>query len=282
MKKLSIHITLILITFISSNVYGGKLFDTLTSLKKVIDKVSNEETDENQYEGQDNIVNNGNKVIKRFSKSKKLLPKIYKGHEVTIYCGCKYKGKKPNFKSCGYKPKKDNKRANRIEWEHIVPAHAFGHSFKEWRVGSEKCVNKKGKKFKGRKCAGKNKTFALMEADLYNLYPAIGEVNGLRSNYPIAEIPGEKREFGSCDVEIYKKKMEPSDQVKGNVARTYMYMEKAYPGRGIISKKNKKLIAAWDKLDPVDKWECERSKKIQKIQKNTNQVLNKACKDKGF
>ena len=73
--------------------------------------------------------------------------------------------------------------------------------------------------------------------------------------------------------------MEPRDQVKGNVARTYMYMEKAYPGRGIISKKNNKLIAAWDKLDPVDKWECERSKKIQK---NANLVLDKACKDKGF
>ena len=94
MNKLSFYITLIFITFISSNVYGGNLFDTLTSLKKVIDKVSNEETNENQYEGQDNIVNNGNKVIKKFSKSKKLLWKIYKGHEVTIYCGCKYKREK--------------------------------------------------------------------------------------------------------------------------------------------------------------------------------------------
>ena len=48
-----------------------------------------------------------------------------------------------------------------------------------------------------------------MEADLYNLYPAIGEVNGLRSNYSMAMIPGEKREFGTCDVEIEDKKVEP-------------------------------------------------------------------------
>ena len=47
MNKLSFYITLIFITFISSNVYGGKLFDTLTSLKKVIDKARNEETNEN-------------------------------------------------------------------------------------------------------------------------------------------------------------------------------------------------------------------------------------------
>ena len=29
-----------------------------------------------------------------------------------------------------------------------------------------------------------------MQADLYNLQPAIGEVNGLRSNYQIGEIDG--------------------------------------------------------------------------------------------
>ena len=34
--------------------------------------------------------------------------------------------------------------------------------------------------------------FRYMEADLYNLQPAIGEVNGLRSNYSMEMIPGEK------------------------------------------------------------------------------------------
>ena len=73
-----------------------------------------------------------NTQITSFSKSKKLLLKLYKDNPVTLYCGCSYKGKKPNFSSCGYIPKKDNKRANRIEWEHIVPVHSFGQSFSEW------------------------------------------------------------------------------------------------------------------------------------------------------
>ena len=39
-----------------------------------------------------------------------------------------------------------------------------------------KCI-KNGKKFKGRKCARKiSKKFRLMEADLYNLQPTIGEL----------------------------------------------------------------------------------------------------------
>ena len=82
--------------------------------------------------------------VSSFSKSKKLLLKLYKVHPVTLYCGCSFKGKKPNLSSCGYIPKKNKKRANRIEWEHVVPAHAFGQSFPEWKNGHPKCVSKKG------------------------------------------------------------------------------------------------------------------------------------------
>ena len=59
--------------------------------------------------------------------------------------------------------------------------------------------------------------------------------------------------------------------------RTYMYMDSVYPGRGIISKKNRKLFDAWDKSDPVDEWKCERTKKIEKIQGNRNEVLMAKC-----
>ena len=85
-----------------------------------------------------------NTQITSFSKSKKLLLKLYKANPLTLYCGCSFKGKKPILSSCGYIPKKNNKRANRIEWEHVVPAHAFGKSFSEWRDGHPKCVTKKG------------------------------------------------------------------------------------------------------------------------------------------
>ena len=84
---------------------------------------------------------------------------------------------------------------------HIVPAHAFGQSFKEWREEHSKCKTKKGKSYKGRKCASKiNKQFKRMEADLYNLVPAIGEVNGDRSNYSMSMIPSEVRSYGVCDL----------------------------------------------------------------------------------
>ena len=55
-------------------------------------------------------------------------------------------------------------------------------------------------------------------------------------------------------MEIEDRKAEPPLNVRGDIARTYLYMDVAYPGRGIISKKNRKLFAAWNRQDPVDRW----------------------------
>jgi deoxyribonuclease-1 len=57
-----------------------------------------------------------------------------------------------------------------------------------------------------------------MESDLYNLVPAIGEINGLRFNYSFAMILGEQREFGTCGMEIENRKAEPRPEVRGNIA----------------------------------------------------------------
>ena len=122
-----------------------------------------------------------------------------------------------------------------------------------------------------------NKEYRRMQADMYNLYPAIGEVNGRRSNYSMVIIKGEKRDFGQCDVEIKSRKVEPKESIKGEFARTYMYMDSVYPCRGIISKKNRKLFDGWNKSNPVDQWECERAKRIEKIQGNRNEVVMKSC-----
>ena len=90
-------------------------------------------------------------------------------------------------------------------------------------------------------------------------------------------IEGEKREFGKCDVEIKRRRVEPREEVRGEIARTYMYMDSVYPGKGIISKKNRSMFEEWNRSDPVDEWECERAKKIEKIQGNRNEVVMGNC-----
>jgi len=226
----------------------------------------------------------GNTTFQSFNKAKKILLKeVYYDHLTTFYCGCPFSINKKIIPSDKYTPKKKWKRAYRLEWEHIVPAHAFGQSFSEWRNGHPECVSSKGKPFKGRNCTRKMVvTFRYMESDMYNFVPAVGEINGLRSNYSFGMIPGEKREFGNCDMEIENRKAEPPPEKRGNIARTYFYMDWAYPGHGIISKKNRKLFQAWDKEDPVDAWECERCQRIEEIQGNENPFVKEPCQAVGL
>lgn len=196
-----------------------------------------------------------------FSKSKRILAEIYADQPVSFYCGCDYKkkGKKliPDLDSCGYDPRKNAKRAKRIEWEHVMPAWAFGHQLQCWQDG-------------GRKNCRKNPDFKQMEADMHNLVPAVGEVNGDRSNYRFGMLEGEKRAYGSCDVEIDFKarKAEPAPYLRGDIARTYFYMRDTYGVR--LSKQQRRLFEAWAKQDPVDDWELKRNDLIEERQGNRN------------
>ena len=213
--------------------------------------------------------------ISSFNKAKKILKKIYPEYK-TFYCGCdySYKTKKVDTSKCGYKKKGDYKGF--IDFEHISAAQSWGQSFKEWREGDPKCVTKKGKKYKGRRCANKNPKYKAMEADLHNLVPALPELNRRRKNYTLTEIAGEKREWGKCDFEIENRKAEPRDEVKGDVARALFYMQDRY-GIKVISNKQKKLYEAWDKLDPVDDEERRINCLKAKYQGNANKFVGE-CK----
>lgn len=215
--------------------------------------------------------------IDTFREAKKVAHRIHDEYPETIYCGCDYKENRIDLASCGYKIHKDAKRAGRLEWEHVVPAEAFGQSFKEWREGDARCV-RKGRAYHGRKCAEKNHDFNLMESDLYNLWPEVGELNGLRSNFSMAEISGPALSFGKCSAKIQDRKFEPMDAAKGIVARVYLYMEQAYPGHGVISDKNRKLFEAWDQTHPVTPRECKVGRKVFELQHRPNPVLASRCK----
>lgn len=94
-----------------------------------------------------------NSKIDSFSTAKRYMKKVYKNHQITFYAKCKYnykdKNNMINRNSCGYKPKNEytksgkiNKRARRIEWEHVIPAENFGRGFKCWSLGDEQCIKK--------------------------------------------------------------------------------------------------------------------------------------------
>ena len=122
---------------------------------------------------------NGNQRFESFNQVKKILEKdVVFDHRFTLYCQAPFMANKQILLPEGFQTISHKKRASRIEWEHVVPAENFGRFFMEWREGSSDCFDNKVKPFKGRKCAEKtNKTFRLIQCDMYNLYPSIGAVN---------------------------------------------------------------------------------------------------------
>jgi len=222
-----------------------------------------------------------NTTITSFNKAKKTLEKeVYFDHKETLYCGADFDNKKHVIPPNGFETTKYLKRSKKIEWEHVVPAENFGRTFTEWRDGHAVCVDNKGNSFKGRKCASKaNIEYRYMQSDMFNLYPAIGAVNALRSNYNFTMLPNEKSDFGSCSMKIENKKAEPPESSRGRIARTYLYMEESY-SRYKMSKSQKQLMNAWDKMYPVNDWECRRAERIEKLQGNKNNVVASRCDDK--
>lgn len=225
----------------------------------------------------------GNQSITSFAQARRLVLEIARGNERTLYCNCAFNGKQVDAASCGYKPARDSVRAQRIEIEHVVPAENFGRSFVEWREGHADCVRPGGRPYKGRRCAQKtNAIYRLIESDLYNLYPEIGELNADRSNYRYGLVDGEERRYGSCDFEVANRVAEPRPGIRGNIARIYFYMDWAYPGRGIVGDKSRRLFAAWDKEDPIDAAECARARRVEKLQGNANPFVIQPCTAAGL
>ena len=219
-----------------------------------------------------------NQQIQSFSKAKRILEKyVYQHQRITLYCGASFDAKKKVTTPTGFTTTKYLKRAKKIEWEHVVPAENFGRTFSEWREGHKQCINSKGKAFKGRRCAEKvNTEYRYMQSDMFNLYPAIGAVNALRSNYNFTMLPAVKSDFGSCAMKIDNRKAEPPEKSRGQIARSYLYMDETYK-RYTMSKSQQKQMYAWDKLYPVNNSECARAKSISSLQKNENNVVKSRC-----
>ncbi|MDX1736593.1 MAG: endonuclease [Alphaproteobacteria bacterium] len=212
-----------------------------------------------------------------FAKSKKILSGIYKkaDQQRTFYCGCDYTSNKEiDYLACGYTVRKNQKRAQRIEWEHVVPASRLGSGLACWQSGHPECVKTNGDSYAGRRCCRKvDANFKKMEADMHNLVPAIGEVNGDRSNFRMAELAGESDQYGQCDFEVdFKQRLvEPKPKIRGEIARIYLYMHQKY-GIGLTTQEEG-MYSKWALDDPVSDWEIDKNGKVAAIQGDVNSFI---------
>ena len=84
-----------------------------------------------------------------------------------------------------------------------------------------------------------------MNSDIFHIYPTDGKVNGIHSNYPFGETSSGtvwgNAKLGTSTFPGYTGIVfEPSDEYKGDLARTYFYMVTRYEN----------IVAGWETDDP--------------------------------
>jgi endonuclease I len=141
------------------------------------------------------------KTAAGFSTPKRsLYEAVYGERRKTFYCGCEFnEDKAVDLQGCGVRPRRNEERALRAEAEHVFPASQFGYSRRCWREPEAVC----GEHLSGRDCCRRtDPVFEAAHNDLHNLFPAVGEVNGDRANYRWGMVPGGKRAYGVCNIEV--------------------------------------------------------------------------------
>ena len=116
---------------------------------------------------------------------------------------------------------------------------------------------------RGRKCcykSGVDVEFRRIYVDPHNLFPSGGEVNFQRLDKPFGPISGEKRDFGTCDMETTSSLAEPAVSVRGELARAMLYMMDTH--KVVIRGMTRAELEDWHKADPPKDWEKKRAQEI--------------------
>ena len=190
--------------------------------------------------------------------NKRLYTKVHHDRQVTFYCTCPFDENRDIDLSRCLMSEVTAARASRVEAEHVVPASVIGRDRPCWAEGGRA------------HCLKVDRVFYIAHSDLHNLRPAVGHINGQRSNLSFGYVFEEPRLYGACDFEIDQESdlAEPAPAVRGDIARTYFYMEYQYGIR--ISEGQRRLFLYWASQDPVDSWERERDRRIEELQGNSN------------
>lgn len=213
-----------------------------------------------------------NKTQVNFYASKKIAREIFKDHRITLYCGCAYNtAQQINLNSCHMQSAAHIPRAHRMEWEHMMPAENFGRHFPCWRNA---ICHKNGRYFRGRKCCEKiDPAFQKTEAELYNLWPSVGLINAMRSNFRYAVLPYHTPTYG-CAFTVNKRmrKVEPADHAKGIVARANLFMSDHYHIR--LSPSQRQLFNAWNRQFPPSQWEKTWANRVFQMEGYQNPYIH--------
>jgi deoxyribonuclease I len=174
---------------------------------------------------------------------------LYTGGGETLYCDKKFTD-----------GSKAERKAKKLSVEHVFPA--------QWIAEHFGCANRNT-------CS--NRTYKAAEGDLHNLWPALTNINSSRGKQPFGELAGEDNRRFEANCTDYERSsganaiVEPRDEVKGDIARSVLYMAHAYC---LVPKGDIQTLFTWSMVDPVDDEERRRNDQIEVIQHSRNPLID--------
>ena len=162
-----------------------------------------------------------------------------------------------------------------VKWMKIVPPSFFARDKKCW---NESICEKWNKKlYSGARCCRKvDKEYQVMDADLHNIVPVTQEFLQTRQDFMFTTVTEPDQVLYKTKINSVNKTVEPVDDLKGDIARIYLYMNEKY-SLG-LSEKQRTLYLQWHHSDPVSKKECGLHKKVFKLQGTINSYVQSSCK----
>ena len=195
------------------------------------------------------------------------------GQTKTLYCGCFFDKQKqvyPNI--CDFVPKRRRIKHEKkiLKWVHAMPRSAFAASMNCWEKSI--CTRTDGSKFKGTDCCSNlSPKFKSMESDMHNLIPTFDWfLETKNDSYESVQFGG-MGEYKMCvNGDITPK--EPTTEVRGNLARAYLYMSFQY--RIPIQDELEDRLRVWHLQDLPDEAENRRNSLIELVQENRNPFID--------
>jgi len=207
--------------------------------------------------------------------AKKEMKQVYleSGQTKTLHCGCFFDKQKrvyPNI--CDLAPKRRRIKSEKkiLKWVHAMPPSAFAVSMGCWEKSI--CTRSDGSNFKGAACCSDlSPKFKSMESDMHNLIPTFDWFPETKNDFYESVQFGGMGEYKMCvNGGVIPK--EPTTGVRGNLARSYLYMSFQY--RIPIEDKLEESFRVWHFEDPPDKTENKRNALIELIQGNRNPFID--------